>query len=351
MASLSAPPKEMGKGKEQEQHITLETDQYLSSPGPKEKDIHSGKRVHIAKNLQPVPVEYHSYLPKLTDSHCHMCGFTTAEQQYHYRVRTQETNETNETGGTNLSPSYFVMSVSPGDWCLPHAIKSNRLVKSNPHAQEQDAIKYRQAYGVHPMNAALVSSTFPDWLGTMRQCLIADPHSFVGEIGLDKTKRHKGCFTSHQISLFLDQFRLAVELNRPVSIHSVKCDNDLLKLLSEEEQLPPSMCLHSFCGSPETLARLIKICGEKHCELFVGLNPVTNLTKKNLGMFLKAVGVDRMLIETDWNVNDFPYEHSNVNDIGKLLLHGVCTIATTLERAYSDVVAQLVANTKRFLKG
>ena len=76
MASLSEPPKEMGKGKEQ---APFETDQYLSSPGPKEKDIHSGKRVHIAKNLQPVPEEYHLYLSKLTDSHCHMCGFTTAE--------------------------------------------------------------------------------------------------------------------------------------------------------------------------------------------------------------------------------------------------------------------------------
>jgi hypothetical protein len=56
-----------------------------------------------------------------------------------------------------------------------------------------------------------------------------------------------------------------------------------------------------------------------------------------------------MLIETDWSTNDYPYDHSNVNDISKLLLHAVDIIAQTLELEYNDVVEYLVDNTQRFL--
>ena len=127
-------------------------------------------------------------------------------------------------------------------------------------------------------------------IDTLRTCLIQSPHSFVGEIGLDKG-RHKASYQSHQIPIFVQQMSLAAELNRPVSIHSVKTDSALIDLFDGMDKLPPALTLHSYCGSLETWKRIVAVIEQKSiqqkskCELFIGLNCVTNLCKKDLSTF------------------------------------------------------------------
>ena len=266
-----------------------------------------------------------------------MCGFTTKEQHHHYTVRIQQPND----ASLCYAQEYFVMSTHPATF-------TTALDASEDSITAARRPKYRQAYGIHPYHAFDALNNYPNHMATLRQCLERAPHSFVGEIGLDKTQRHKQFFASHQVPLFVNQLRLAAELNRPVSIHSVKSDGALVDLLSAELRLPPALALHSFCGSPETLARIIKLEDQKKCEIFVGLNPTTNLTKKNVLLFLQSVGVHRMLIETDWSTDDYPFLHSNVQDIHKLLLNAVLMIANVLELEFQTVVAYLVTNTDRF---
>ena len=302
---------------------------YLSTPGPQESAIASGKKTHIASGLRPVPAFLHPLLPLLTDTHNHMCGFTSEEQEcFSQRME----------NGCFLAKEYFLMSTSPIDWPTFQKLQS------------RNQQRFRFSFGVHPMNAETVDSAFPGWLDAMRHCLESSPQSIVGEIGLDKTTRHKKFYLSHQIAVFLAQFRLAAEFRRPVSLHSVKTDAGLIDILSTEEILPPTLSLHSFCGSPETLLRIIHIAESKSCRIFVGLNATTNLTKKNLFQYLETVGMERMIVETDWSCADYSYDGSNDQDTGKLLLHAIDMMAKCLGLDPTIVAESTAKNVQSFLQ-
>merc|ERR1711933_699598 len=83
-----------------------------------------------------------------------------------------------------------------------------------------------------------------------------------GEIGLDRNT-HYGAFFDHQVYVLREQLRLAAELHRPVSLHSVRADGALVDCLraevKEHRSLPPTICLHSFAGSVDTLKSIIRL--------------------------------------------------------------------------------------------
>ncbi|KAG5462927.1 MAG: TatD related DNase-domain-containing protein, partial [Olpidium bornovanus] len=136
------------------------------------------------------------------------------------------------------------------------------------------------------------------WMRQLREVLHRNPEAVLGEIGFDavaalrtgpycKIGVPRGSITStfcsldHQRAIFRAQMRLAAELQRPVSIHSVRTQGVLveeLKLLMDEHlassaaavasakrfsssaaAMPPSVCLHSYSGSAETVESLVKM--------------------------------------------------------------------------------------------
>lgn len=67
------------------------------------------------------------------------------------------------------------------------------------------------------------------WANRMQRYLETAPWAIVGEIGLDRNTLHKGFFESHQLPVFRTQLRIAAQLQRPVSVHSVKADGAIMK--------------------------------------------------------------------------------------------------------------------------
>lgn len=324
---------------------------YLSTNGPTINEIHSGKRIHIANALKPVPLELHPFLHQLTDTHNHMCGFTPEEQSRFFCQSIENNISLPGFQDVLLAKQYMIVSTDQNDWntFLNYEKNSSNNNTGNHHN------KFIFGYGIHPMNAKHIDIQNFNWIDTLRTCLIQSPHSFVGEIGLDKG-RHKASYQSHQIPIFVQQMSLAAELNRPVSIHSVKTDSALIDLFDGMDKLPPALTLHSYCGSLETWKRIVAVIDQKSiqqeskCELFIGLNCVTNLCKKDLSILLNGIGLNSILIETDFSVADYPYDNANNRDISKLLLHAVEIIAHVFEEPYEVIVATLVKNTERFLK-
>jgi TatD DNase family protein len=194
------------------------------------------------------------------------------------------------------------------------------------------------SFGLHPW---YVPTRSPAWLDRLTALLTQNPHAAVGEIGLDRWKEELPY--EDQEDVFLAQWHLARELNRPASIHCLKCWGRLLELLREHHGPARGFVLHSY-GGPREMIRDFAALGayfsfpgyylherkEKQCETFRHVPP------------------DRLLIETDApdqglpdHLNEFPLHNSAGHAINhpanlRAVLRGLATALNTNERALAD---------------
>lgn len=111
----------------------------------------------------------------------------------------------------------------------------------------------------------------------------------VGEIGLDY---HYGKDDQlKQIEIFIDQMKLAGDLNLPVVIHSRDATEDTIKILKEFPNV--TGVIHCFSGSVETAKIYIKM-GYK-----IGIGGVVTFSNSKLFEVVEAVGIENIVLETD----------------------------------------------------
>ena len=156
------------------------------------------------------------------------------------------------------------------------------------------------ALGIHPWHADAVVD---GWLPRLRAMLETDATISIGECGLDsKTDR---CPLDAQIPVFREQLRLAVEMNRPVTIHCVGAWGELVGAL-EAQAVPPRALIHSFNGSVEMAARL---AGLGACFSISG-RALQPSGAKAIRAF-QTLAAERILLETD-----APNAPGNLAEIG-----------------------------------
>ena len=347
---------------------------WLLRPAPSLDIIGSGQRKQMAHALRPVPESLHQLLPLLTDTHAHTAG-------YGDEARDSFAKDTRQNGARvpDLNArEYVVVSVEPSDWKY-----CDEETCTKPTGQGMGGV--RPALGIHPQCADEVDNPEPSseiddtWLSELRSCLLASPWSIVGECGLDNNGSYRHAFETHQMPIFRHHLRLAAELNRPISVHSVKADGALVDMLIEEvdmgNELPPTVCLHSFSGSIETLKRIVNVVegrpwnkkerlrrgsiggrNEDIVRVFVGFNAWTNLYKKQASRLVNGLvndtplGEYRLLIESDWNPIDFDFEGSDRRDSDKILMNGLLDLSDMLGWEPARTAEVLSDNTARFLE-
>jgi len=123
----------------------------------------------------------------------------------------------------------------------------------------------------------------------------------IGEIGLDyywkpKTTRKKELFKQKQEDLFLEQLKLAKELNLPVIFHCRMANHDLFRILSENPDLKPEKAVaHSFVGTESDI--------QKHLDFgyYIGFNGIIfkNIAGIDFKKVIKKTPLEKILIETD----------------------------------------------------
>lgn len=143
------------------------------------------------------------------------------------------------------------------------------------------------AYGLHPLYIAERSS---EWLDKLRERLQSGVAS-VGETGLDHGM--DPATYPAQEEVFLSQLRLARELDRPLTVHCRQAWGRMLELL-EREKPPARLLFHSFSGSAETVAALLR-----YPAWFSFSGAITRPKARKAELALRAVPADRLLIETD----------------------------------------------------
>ncbi len=112
----------------------------------------------------------------------------------------------------------------------------------------------------------------------------------IGEIGLDYFKNYSKA--ENQRLLFSSLLKLAKELNLPIVVHSRQASADALKML--KEAMPVKAVLHCFSGD--------KVFLDACLDLGFLISFTCNITYKkadNLREMVKAVPLDRLLLETD----------------------------------------------------
>ena len=260
-------------------------------------------------------------------------------------------------------------------------------------------------YGIHPwfLHDVLSSSSSQqdlDWLvEDLQQNLIDHPDAIVGEIGLDgsrwvevkqeshyhqstiteesiwKRERVLACPMDLQRKAFEEQLILAVELQRPVSIHVVNTWGELFAafdsvcarmkdkqlIMGKEEQrsssssssssrrsttkklLPPKIYFHAYSGKVGTLPSIIAACKRGHIaseDVYFGFaSAIPNFNSAKTLLIMKEIGIKQLLLETDLE------DATTAMDD---LIHGVSKISNALGMEESEVARQTVENAYRF---
>lgn len=156
-------------------------------------------------------------------------------------------------------------------------------------ALARDHAWVRPAFGLHPW---YVKERSANWLDALRKHLEAHPRSIVGEIGLDRWIDNPDI--DAQLDCFRAQLALAVELDRPATIHCLRAWGLLEEALRACTLPHRGFLLHSYGGPAEMIPRFAAM------GAYFSLSPYFGHPRKaaQLAVF-KHVPLDRLLAESD----------------------------------------------------
>lgn len=192
----------------------------------------------------------------------------------------------------------------------------------------------------------------PTWKNEMETLLIQNEHACVGEIGLDGARwtnpetRELSTPMEEQQSVFELQLQMASAYSRPVSIHVVHAWGPFFNSIKKVKQnkkckgLPTKIYLHAFGGKPMVVNQVIKACSHSPTtKIFFGFAPCINFRSHRVNEVIKAVGIDRILLETDLEDGTRVYDD---------LCSGAKLIADALDLSIDEVLEKSYKNAQEF---
>jgi TatD DNase family protein len=193
-------------------------------------------------------------------------------------------------------------------------------------------------FGMHPHNAKYYTDQVEE---RITECLKHPKAVAWGETGLDYHVMNSDKDTQKQV--FARQILRAVELNKPIVVHSRNAGDDTYAIL--KDLLPPThpVHVHCFTDSPEVAVKMIA----DFPNLFFGFTGVITYNDEALrGIVRDIVPIDRILLETDAPYLTPKGANSKVNHPGFIPLVAQA-IATLKGIPIKEVYVVTRANTKR----
>ena len=173
-----------------------------------------------------------------------------------------------------------------------HIILPNENLESVPrlaalHEKYPDYIS--MTLGLHPED---VHDDYLDVLGKMRPMLDLYPIVAIGEIGIDlywdKTWREQ---QHHALDI---QLHWCHEMGVPFIIHCREALDDILDVIDHLDCPVPPGVFHCFAETPADVERV-----RRRGDFYFGVNGVVTFKKSTVPQLLPAIGLDRLLLETD----------------------------------------------------
>ena len=184
------------------------------------------------------------------------------------------------------------------------------------------------ALGLHPQ---LIGSGYDDL--ELFKLLVQQCH-YIGEVGLDFSKKYiinknKQIEVFHKILLYCEKYG-----NKIISIHSLKADTTVLKILSQlKRNNNNTYILHWFTGSIFQM----QIAIDMGC--FFSINPKMLKTKSGISLIQK-IPPNKILLETD---APFSVKFQNTKQLGDILQNMINNISIIKG---IDMKNQLIKNAK-----
>ncbi|XP_070559127.1 uncharacterized protein [Ptychodera flava] len=148
------------------------------------------------------------------------------------------------------------------------------------------------AFGIHPHS----SNGYNDIVETRMKEALQHPRAVaLGEIGLDYSD-HCRCDKVTQHMVFERQLRLAIELGKPLVIHSRQAEDDTCEVLKRVVPRDYKIHRHCFTGTAEQARHILS----EFPNSYIGLTAlVTYQSAKQVHQTATEIPLDRILLETD----------------------------------------------------
>lgn len=143
--------------------------------------------------------------------------------------------------------------------------------------------------GIHPTD---IGPEYKEHIEIVRQHLNNRQFAAVGEIGIDLywDKSYK----AEQMIAFEEQIKMSIEHNLPINIHIRNAFEEAFEVLDKFKGSAMRGVLHCFSGSKEIAERVMKY----DCFYF-GIGGVLTFKNAKLPEVVKAIGLERIVLETD----------------------------------------------------
>lgn len=169
----------------------------------------------------------------------------------------------------------------------------------NPGADYESSVKavelsekYDMVYaavGIHPHDASSMDEMM---LSLLKALARKKKVMAIGEIGLDYHYDYSP--RDVQQKVFIDQIRLAKSLKLPIIIHDREANDDMLRILKEEEAFDTGVVMHCFSGSAELARQYVKL------GAYISIaGPLTFKNNRKTIEVVEVVPLDRLFVETD----------------------------------------------------
>lgn len=196
---------------------------------------------------------------------------------------------------------------------------------------------FHQMMGLHPTS---VDERFREKLTTCKKRLFGNPEKYIaiGEIGLDFYWDRT--FEKEQEEVLHEQFRWAIELNKPVDLHVRNSYGRMLEILEEKEFRLIRGVFHCFSGTLEQAMIAI----EK--GFYIGIGGAATFKKSNLPEIIANIPLDKIVIETD-SPYLAPMPHRGKRNESAFVINVAKKIAEIKEVSFEQVAEQTTFNAKK----
>ena len=191
--------------------------------------------------------------------------------------------------------------------------------------------------GLHPTS---VGENFRSDLAAVKAIFDRGGFVAVGEVGIDlywdKTYRNE------QIEVFDEQLRWAERTGLPVIIHCREGLDEILWTFDNYGGTLPKCVFHSFGGTVDDVEAI-----HRRGDFLFGINGIVTFKNSKLGDVLPAIGLDRILLETDCPYLT-PVPFRGRRNESAYIPHVAAKIAELLGTTTDEVSARTDANAQRF---
>lgn len=210
-------------------------------------------------------------------------------------------------------------------------------IKSVSLAEEYENIY--AAVGIHPHSAKEMDSST---IEVLKSFASRDKVIAIGEIGLDYY--YDNSPRDIQREKFIEQLKLAKEVDLPVIIHTREAAQETFDILKEAQDGTLEGVLHCYSGSVEMALEYIKM------GFYISLaGPVTFKNSRVSREVAKAVPIDKLLIETDTPYLT-PEPHRGKRNEPTYVRYVAGTIAEIKGVSFEELAIKTSENTKKLFR-